>query len=128
MTVHNPSGITVAIVLLLAVSWTAGDLWAEPSQNSTGSKENNSPRARIFSVHDIDQDGLLSREEYRRLQAHIENRRKTSGRPMHGFSPPPRFEDIDNNDDGVITEDEMISVLNQRLRKHRRYRNQEGWR
>lgn len=123
---HNPLGFAIAIAALLSGSCNAGELLAESLQKSTGSKENIQPVTRTFSIHDIDQDGLLNREEYRLFQEHIENRRKTTGHLQRGFSPPPRFEDIDDNGDGSITEDEMISVLNKRLRKHRRYRHQGG--
>ncbi len=76
----------------------------------------------IFSIHDIDKSGTLSEAEYQQLVEHVELRRKSTGRPMRRFSPTLSFEEIDTNKDGFISEDEMISALNKRLKKHRRYR------
>jgi hypothetical protein len=45
---------------------------------------------------------------------------------MRRYSPPLRFEEIDSNDDGNITEDEMTSTFNERLKMHRRYRYRGG--
>lgn len=76
----------------------------------------------IFSVHDIDKSGTLSKEEYQLLVEQVELRRKSTGRPMRRFSPALSFDEIDINKDGQISEDELLSALNNRLRQHRRYR------
>ena len=123
---HNPLFFAIASILLLSSLFTASDLLAVPPQNGIGYKETVQPGSRAFSIHDIDQNGLLSREEYRHFVEQIEIRRKATGHPMRRYSPPFRFEEVDSNEDGYITEDEMISALNKRLQKHRRYRYRGG--
>lgn len=120
---HNPLLFTIATVLLLSGPIHADDPLPEPPQNSLGvEKGGGQPGPHAFSIHDIDQDGFLSRDEYQLF----EDRRNTTERPMRRFLPPLRFEEIDNDGDGYITEEEMTSALNQRLRKHRRYRSHGG--
>lgn len=123
---HNPLLFAIASTLLLSSHFTATDLLAAPPQNGLGSKIMVQPGSRAYSIHDIDQSGSLSREEYRNFVVQIEIRRQATGRPMRRYSPPLRFEEIDSNDDGNITEDEMTSTLNERLKMHRRYRYRGG--
>jgi len=66
-----------------------------------------------FSVHDLDRDGYLSREEYATLQAECTLRR---GHRCHLLA----FEVLDTDRDGRIAEDELLHHLG---RRHRR-----GWR
>lgn len=124
----HPTSLLFAIasILLLSSPFIVSDLLAAPPQNGLGSNKMVHPGSRAFSIHDIDQNGSLSREEYSQLVEQIEIRRKATGRPMHRYSPSLRFEEIDGNGDDYITEDEMISALNKRLKKHRRYRYRGG--
>lgn len=66
-----------------------------------------------FSVHDLDRDGYLSREEYAALQAECTQRRGHCCRLL-------AFEVLDSNRDGRIAEDELLHHLG---RHHR-----GGWR
>ena len=70
-----------------------------------------------FSVHDLNQDGLLDRYEYSQMFQRWQQR--------HLHRKRPEFSDIDLDADGYITEDELIKVLNQQLRLQRRYRARE---
>lgn len=66
-----------------------------------------------FSVHDLDRDGFLSRQEYAALQAECTLRRGRRCRLL-------TFEVLDGNRDGLIAEDELLHHLG---RQHR-----GGWR
>jgi Ca2+-binding EF-hand superfamily protein len=123
---HDPLLFIVVSALLLSSPFKVTDLLAAPSQNSLGSETMVQPGSRVFSVHDIDKNGSISREEYRHFVEQIEIRQRATGRPMRRYSQPLRFEVIDSNDNGYLTEDEMISALNKRLKKHRRYRYRGG--
>ncbi|MGD2119162.1 MAG: hypothetical protein PVG66_12435 [Chromatiales bacterium] len=81
----------------------------------------------VFSAHDTNRDGVLSRDEYQQFTNGIREWRQASGRPMHGFTPLLNFAAVDANHDGFISEDEMTSVLNQRLQQRRRYRFRGNW-
>lgn len=67
------------------------------------------PRPPTFSVHDLDRDGYLSREEYAALQAECTQRRGQRCRL-------PAFEALDTNRDGRIAEDELLYHLGRRHR------------
>ncbi len=117
---------TIASALLLSSLFKASDLLAVPPQNGLYPKNIVQHGPRVFSVHDIDQNGSLNREEYQQFIEQIEIWHEATGHPMRRSSPPLRFEVIDTNDDGYLTEDEMISTLNKRLQKQRRYRYRGG--
>ena len=127
---HNLLFFTIASALLLS-SLISTILLAGQAENIFEQEKMDRPcpgkRADVFSIHDLDQSGSLNQEEYRHFQEQMENRRKTTGRPMRRHSPPLHFEDVDQNNDGVITEDELIFALKNRLRKHRRYRQRGHW-
>ena len=125
-TVRHRLLFAVVTALFLASAFRIADLPADTAQNGAGPKAAGSPAPRVFSIHDIDQDGALSREKYRRLIEDIENRHNATGRPMHRLLPPLRFEEIDSNGDGLIVEDEMIAALNRRMERHRHYRYRGG--
>jgi hypothetical protein len=69
---------------------------------------------RPFSVHDINRDGYLDREEYRVL---LEMRRTRHHHRSITPQPAPAFDDVDHNRDGRLDEDELIEAL-----RHRTYR------
>ena len=45
------------------------------------------PKMHVFSVHDLDEDGLLSKTEYQRLIEHRERRCESSGHRCRPFYP-----------------------------------------
>lgn len=73
-------------------------------------------RPRAFSVHDLDGDGYLSRDEYAALRRHCQERPGGGGR--RGCDPARLldFEILDGDRDGRIGEDELIDVLGRRYR------------
>ncbi|RDH81281.1 MAG: hypothetical protein DIZ80_14340 [endosymbiont of Galathealinum brachiosum] len=81
---------------------------------------------RAFSIYDVDKNGLLSRDEYYYFEKHIEDKVKLARGKKKQSLPLLRFEEVDSDKDGFINEDEMISALNLRLQKHRRYRYRGG--
>lgn len=92
------------------------------------SAEATQTRIAIFTIHDSNKDGYLSKTEYDEFVTQRDYKRRKSGRPMRRFSIPLEFNEIDSNHDQLINEEEMIDALNKRLRKHRRYRQQGGQR
>ncbi|MCB1753261.1 MAG: hypothetical protein KDI74_16210 [Gammaproteobacteria bacterium] len=117
---------TSALMLILSSIVGTTDLLAEPPKRDLNSKYRVQPGSHTFSIHDIDRNGTLSREEYRIFVEKIELRRQASGRDRRDYPAPLRFEEIDGNEDEQLSEDEMISTLNKRLQRHRRYRYQGG--
>ncbi len=82
-----------------------------------------SERLHVFSIHDLDEDGRLSREEYRSLVEHRESYCKSEN---HSCRPSLDFELIDIDKNEYISEEEMAVALNNHLRKHRRNRYRGG--
>lgn len=97
-----------------------------PTPNRPGAHKMLGAKLHTFSVHDTNQDGLLSRKEYRHFSEQLALRRQTCGRPACDHAQHLSFEEIDSNYDGYISEDEMVLVLNKRLKRHRRYRYRGG--
>jgi hypothetical protein len=75
----------------------------------------------VFSVHDTDGDGFLSRKEYAEFYRRFEERHKQAGRPAHRMLGLLAFEQIDHDRDGHISAHEMVSALQAR-------RQGPGWR
>lgn len=122
---HNLLLFTIASALLLLSPKTTA-LQAEPQGDDSEQKKMLQPCSYVFSIHDIDKSGSLSKEEYQYFVEQIESRRKSTGRPMRRYSPALSFEEIDRNNDGYISEDELITALNKRIHKHKRYRQRGG--
>lgn len=68
-------------------------------------------QAQVFSVHDVDRDGRLSRAEYVALQAHCSARR---GERCRAALLP--FEALDADGSGDIDECELLDALGRRHR------------
>jgi len=71
-----------------------------------------------WSIHDIDGDGYLGREEYGVL---LELRRGRHAR-HRGIAPQPApaFAEVDRNGDGFIDEDELTDALEHTMHRYRR--------
>lgn len=70
----------------------------------------------VFSVHDLDRDGHLSREEYAALRTHCVKRRGERCK-----TALIAFETLDTNMDGRIEEGELLDTLGRRHRGGRGY-------
>jgi hypothetical protein len=74
-----------------------------------------------FSVHDLDRDGYLSREEYAALRTQCQERSRNMSQPQGQPRGRPRcalldFETLDADHDGRISEDELVETLGRRYR------------
>ena len=76
----------------------------------------NRPTPPSFSVHDLDRDGSLSREEYATLRARCQERRDGAGRPRCNPTRLLDFDTLDADHDGRISEDELVETLGRRYR------------
>lgn len=124
-TTHTPPFFaTGSLLILLTVCSTL--LWAETPSGTLDSNRLLQSDEPTFSIHDTDKNGSLSRDEYHRFVIQIENRRTSSRAPATRYSALLKFEEIDANADGYITEDELLDTLNRHLRQRRRYRYRGG--
>ena len=114
--------LTIRYVLPLLAVFNAAGIKADQQQKDDQPMRGN-PGERVFSVHDDNRDGLISRAEYLRFVEHRRNRQEPRKR---AYMPPLRFDQIDTDDDGYINKDEMIQALNTHLKQHRRYRYRGG--
>jgi hypothetical protein len=70
-----------------------------------------------FSVHDLDRDGYLSREEYAALRTQCQERSRESAHPRgRSRCALLDFETLDADHDGRISEDELVETLGRRYR------------
>jgi hypothetical protein len=80
------------------------------------------PVLRPFSVHDLNRDGYLDREEYRALRELRRLRHQRQGRMPP--QPAPAFDDVDRNGDRLIGEEELTDALRHKMHRYRH----RGWR
>lgn len=114
----------LATALIIAGALGLGISFAAPPEQLPNADIG--PHTGPFSIHDLDRNGILSREEYGQFLTALEQRRKAADGSGKSYPPPLRFEEIDRNADGYLSEDEMTSALNRRLERHKRYRNRSG--
>jgi len=107
----------IAALLVAALLWTV---------TNTASAAGQAPgrHGGPFSVHDLDGDGVLSRDEYARLIEHLQAHRRASGRPHWHYTAPLEFETLDMDADGFVNEVEMI----EQLRRQHQHRQREQMR
>lgn len=85
------------------------------------------PVTRPFSVHDRDQDGVLSRDEYAALRGRMQERQNQRDMAGRFHSPRPLdFDEVDANGDQQITEEELGAALEAQLERQRGYRHRRG--
>jgi len=97
--------------------------FGSPGQSASGNEAGTPapPPVRVFSVHDLDGDGYLTRQEYEMFLQRWRQHRAASGRPIQDSRRLPHFDDIDSNGDQRLSEDELTALVRQRL--HRRHRH-----
>ena len=74
-----------------------------------------------YSIHDLNQDGYLDRDEYAAFLSHFWAHRAQNGQRLPR-RPPLEFQEIDLDHDGLISEREMGQAL-ERRRQHRQWRH-----
>lgn len=84
---------------------------ASPALVQAAGPHRSPPQA--FSVHDLDRDGFLSREEYAALRDRCRERLDARGRPRCALKD---FDALDANRDGGISEEELLETLGRRSR------------
>lgn len=125
-TIRTHPFLSTGSLLLLLSLFNSGNLWAETAVAKLDPNKRPQSDSPAFSIHDTDKNGSLNREEYRRFVSQAERRRKYSQISASRYSTLLKFEEIDTNADGHITEDELLDTLNRHLRQHRRYRYRGG--
>ena len=81
----------------------------------------------VFSVHDLDRDGYLSREEYAALRARCQERCGQTGRQRCDPARLLDFAALDADHDGRISEDELVETMGRRYRGGGAGWRGDGW-
>lgn len=104
---------TAAIMLSLIVTTTLGTT-AMAQGASTGGAARPGPMG--FAQFDRDGDGAVTEAEFNQARAERIAQRSSAGAPMRGLANAPAFSEIDQNDDGKLTQEELASFHQQRMR------------
>ena len=70
-----------------------------------------------FATYDVDNNKVITQEEFDAIKTERMNQKKESGRLMQNISNAPIFSDIDTNSDGVISQEEL------KIHQEKRYTN-----
>ena len=111
-----------AMIALFCVSFSVSAQQGSVAADSGRDQSRASPLSRVFSVHDSDHNGVLSRDEYAQFVEQMEKRKFHRNQSPRRHVQPLRFDQIDSNQDGVLNENEMVNALNARLQQQRRHR------
>ena len=104
--------LPVVALVLIVVSYSPALPAEQPGKSMRAT--------RVFSVHDTDADGYLSRKEYEMFLEYRRQRHAASGRQANRFRKPRDFDEIDANHDQHISESELTAVLGRQLRMQKR--------
>lgn len=88
-------------------------------------KEKKPALPKVFSIHDLDKDGYLSKNEYQAFIEKKSRRNRQNKRQKSRTVKPFSFEEIDLNTDGKISLDEMILTISKR-HKNKQKKNQKA--
>jgi Ca2+-binding EF-hand superfamily protein len=70
-----------------------------------------------FARFDLNKDGVITKEEFLKVRAAKQAKRKADGMPMRNAKNAPSFESIDSNGDGKITQKEFMDFQMKRRMK-----------
>jgi Ca2+-binding EF-hand superfamily protein len=72
-----------------------------------------------FAAYDKDGDSLVSEKEFSAVRAERMSKRAADGRQMHGAASTPSFSEFDTNNDGQLTQDELMAGQKAQMEKRR---------
>lgn len=72
-----------------------------------------------FSVYDSNKDGVVTQKEFYDMRAKRIEQKVNQGMPMRNVGNAPSFEEFDSNNDGKLTELELIKGQNAQMQKRR---------
>jgi len=104
---------TAAIMLSTVIATTLGTT-AMAQGGATGAAAQPGPMD--FAQFDRDGDGAVTEAEFNQARAERIAQRSSAGAPMRGLANAPAFSEIDQNDDGTLTQEELASFRQQRMR------------
>ncbi len=104
------SSNSAGLFILFAISILSTSVYSEPVPK----------RGSIsFVAYDKDGDGLISEKEFNQVREERLSQRVTEGRPMRGIANAPSFSTFDTNQDGQLTENELIAGQKVQMGKRR---------
>lgn len=117
----NADQVVVSILLAFLVFGAGQSAVAGPLDG----QQRNPMNRRAFSIHDTDLDGYLSRSEFQNIRRAEKGQGKEEAQSRGAGPRFLQFNRVDTDHDGLVSEDELVDALNQRLKAHRqhRYRN-----
>lgn len=68
-----------------------------------------------FQTFDVDGNGSISRQEFETVHAQRRSARTNQGGPMRGQATSPKFQYFDSNDDGQLSQKELLSGQHNRM-------------
>lgn len=105
-----------ALIALLSCSYTVH------AQMSAGAPQ----RANPFAAFDRDNNGMISEQEFNEFRAQRRKARAEQGRMMRGVADAPSFSQIDSNQDGLLSREEMMTARQAHMQKRRAMGRQMG--
>jgi hypothetical protein len=79
-----------------------------------------------FEKFDVDDDGLISEEEFNTMRAERMAKRAAEGRQMKGAANAPPFSDIDTNGDGKLDAEEFAAGRDRHMKKMKQQYGGQG--
>ncbi len=73
-----------------------------------------------FASYDLDSNNFISEEEFDSARAKRMAQRATEGRPMRGAANAPVFSELDKNNDGQLTRDELMAGQKAQMEKRQK--------
>ena len=108
--------IIVVLMVMFSCFYSVKAFSEQSTLQDYGQKQSNT-ESRSFSIHDINQDGFLDKEEYDIFLYRMKYHRQSNKHPYYRYKQPFIFSQIDQNSDGLLDEDEMTSAMMMQLRE-----------
>lgn len=105
-----------ALIALLSCTY------AVHAQMSAGAPQ----RANPFAAFDRDGNGMISEQEFNEFRAQRRKARAEQGRMMRGVADAPSFSQIDSNQDGLLSREELMTARQAHMQKRRAMGRQMG--